>query len=128
MTDRYPSIAELRPMRVPADRYDVAILGGGLAGLTLAIQIKTRRPQTKVAVFEKREGLAPEATFKVGESTVTLGAWYFAETIGMRETLVETQLRKAGLRFYMPAGANDDITTRVEYGPPNWPAIDTYQL
>jgi flavin-dependent dehydrogenase len=111
-----------------SDRYDVAILGGGLAGLTLAIQIKLRRPATRVAVFEKRAGPAPEAAFKVGESTVTLGAWYFAETIGMRQTLRETQLRKAGLRFYLPAGANDDITARVEYGPPDWPAIDTYQL
>ena len=36
--------------------YDVAILGGGLAGLTLAIQLKRERPDTSVVVLEKREG------------------------------------------------------------------------
>ena len=53
----------------PGD-FDVAILGGGLAGLTLAIQLKQMRPQTTVVVLEKREGPAPLAAFKVGESTV----------------------------------------------------------
>src|SRR6185295_4303936 len=50
----------------PADSYDVAILGGGLAGLTLGLQIKQERPETSVFIAEKREGLAPEAAFKVG--------------------------------------------------------------
>ena len=34
--------------RQPADSYDVAILGGGLAGLTLAIQLKRERPETSI--------------------------------------------------------------------------------
>jgi flavin-dependent dehydrogenase len=79
-------------------------------------------------VLEKREGRAPEATFKVGESTVTLGGWYFAEVVGLRQLLLDTQLRKFGLRFYMPAGTNDDITQRVEFGNPDWPSVDTYQI
>src|SRR5215831_8320209 len=112
------------PMRAAKERYDVAVLGGGLAGLTLSIQIKKRRPGTSVVVLEKREGPAPEAAFKVGESTVNIGAWYFGEVVGLRELLLETQLRKAGLRFYMPAGANDDLTRRVEFGPRGWPSID----
>ena len=33
MTDRQASIPEMRPLRTAAERYDVAILGGGLAGL-----------------------------------------------------------------------------------------------
>ena len=39
-----------------SDAYDVAILGGGLAGLTLARQIKLTRPDTSIVVLEKREG------------------------------------------------------------------------
>ena len=50
----------------PADQYDVAILGGGLAGLTLGLQIKQARPQTNIFIAEKRPGPAPEAAFKVG--------------------------------------------------------------
>ena len=68
--DRQASSLEIRPLGPAAERYDVAILGGGLAGLTLAIQLKRQRPDTSVAVLEKRDGPAPLAAFKVGESTV----------------------------------------------------------
>ena len=37
-----------------APSYDVVILGGGLAGLTLALHLKQVRPQTSVLVLEKR--------------------------------------------------------------------------
>ena len=39
--------------RQPADSYDVAILGGGLAGLTLGIQLKQARPETTIFIAEK---------------------------------------------------------------------------
>ena len=45
------------------DRYDVAVLGGGLAGLSVALQLKRTRPETSVFVAEKRKGPAPEAAF-----------------------------------------------------------------
>ena len=86
-----------------APSYDVAILGGGLAGLTLAIHLKRTRPQTSVLVLEKREGPAPLAAFKVGESTVPVGAHYFAEIVGAKDHLLERQLRKCGLRYFLPA-------------------------
>src|SRR2546423_15288163 len=68
--DRSASMLELMAIDAPTGHYDVAILGGGLAGLTLAIQLKRQRPDTSVAVLEKRDGPAPLAAFKVGESTV----------------------------------------------------------
>ena len=43
---------------------DVAILGGGLAGLCLAIQLKQRDPSLAVAVLEHRAGDAPEGAFR----------------------------------------------------------------
>src|ERR1700704_3603857 len=92
------------------NRYDVAILGGGLAGLTLALQLKRERPDTSIFVAEKRPGPAPEAAFKVGESTVELSADYFARICGMRDHMERDQLFKAGLRFFFPAGDNSDIT------------------
>src|SRR2546422_394476 len=55
-------------MEATSNRYDVAILGGGLAGLTLALQLKRQRPETSIFVAEKRPGPAPEAAFKVDES------------------------------------------------------------
>ncbi len=127
-TDRTKSIVEIGAIRAPSDHYDVAILGGGLAGLTLAIQLKRNRPDTSVLVLEKREGPAPLAAFKVGESTVPAGAHYFAETVGMRDHLKNEQLVKCGLRFFPPHDGNRDITERLEFGPNAFPPFDTYQV
>jgi flavin-dependent dehydrogenase len=127
-SERTTSVLEVAAIRSPAERYDVAILGGGLAGLSLAIQIKRRRPDTSVVVFEKREGPAPLAAFKVGESTVPSGAHYFAESVGMREHLKNEQLVKCGLRYFPTADGNQDITRRVEVGPPAFPPHDNFQI
>lgn len=107
---------------------DVVILGGGLAGLTLAIQLKNARPETGVVVLDKRKGLAPEAAFKVGESTVPTGAHYFAEVIGMKEHLDKFHLQKNGLRFFQPAGDNRDLTQRIELGSVDFPVHVNYQI
>src|SRR5436190_6158687 len=113
-SDRSKSIVEVAAVRAPGERYDVAILGGGLAGLTLGIQLKQTRPETSVLVLEKREGPAPLAAFKVGESTVPAGAYYYGEVVGMADHLKNEQLIKCGLRFFPPADGNRDITKRVE--------------
>ena len=115
MTARGASEFEIKAIRSPKSDYDVAILGGGLAGLTLALHLKRARPETSVLVAEKRELPPPEAAFKVGESTVEVGAYYFRETCGMADHLEQRHLRKAGLRFFFPAGDNEDISRRVEF-------------
>ena len=112
----------------PAERFDVAVLGGGLAGLCLGIQLKNARPETSIVVLEKREGLAPEAAFKVGESTVELSANYFGEVVGMKDHIESDQLHKIGLRYFFPAGDNTDLAQRVEWGVPFKPPVPSYQL
>jgi flavin-dependent dehydrogenase len=107
---------------------DVVILGGGLAGLTLAIQLKNARAEADIVVLDKRKGLAPEAAFKVGESTVPTGAHYFAEVIGMKEHLDKFHLQKNGLRFFQPAGDNSDLTRRIEVGSLDFPVHVNYQI
>ncbi len=84
---------------------DVAILGGGLAGLSLAIQLKQRDPATDVVVLERRAHPVREAAFKVGESTVEIGAHYFADVLGLREHLDKEQIRKFGFRFFFSEGS-----------------------
>ncbi len=121
-------MVEIGALRPPAEDYDVVVLGGGLAGLTVAIQIKQRRPETSVLVLEKREGPAPLAAFKVGESTVPAGASYFANVIGMTDHLRKEQNVKCGLRFFPPAAGNTDITKRVELGPTVYPPFETFQV
>ncbi len=113
---------------MPNSAYDVAILGGGLAGLTLALQLTRARPATSILVVEQRAGMAPEAAHKVGESTVELSAHYFAEVLGLRDHLEARQLPKAGLRYFFPAGGNHDIAARVEFGGTALPPVPSYQL
>jgi flavin-dependent dehydrogenase len=112
----------------PAESYDVAILGGGLAGLTLGLQIKQTRPETTIFMAERREGYAPEAAFKVGESTQEISCNYFGEVLGFREHLENEHIRKCGLRFWFPAGDNSELAERIERGPSADPPVPSYQL
>jgi 2-polyprenyl-6-methoxyphenol hydroxylase-like FAD-dependent oxidoreductase len=54
--------------------YDVAIIGGGLAGLTLAAQLQQENEDLSIAVLERSTLPPPAAAHKVGESTVEIGA------------------------------------------------------
>src|SRR5690348_9929566 len=111
-----------------SDQYDVAILGGGIAGLTLALQLKKARPATRIVVVERQKHPVPEAAHKVGESTVEIAAHYLRDILGLQEHLQTQQLRKFGLRMFFSADSNQDITRRVEYGQITQAPLPTYQL
>lgn len=108
--------------------YDVTITGGGLAGLSLAVQLKRQNADMRILVLEKQSYPVEEVTHKVGESTVELAAFYFANIVGMKEHLTEYQLPKPGLRFYFTNHDNEDIAQRIEFGHSFWPQHISYQL
>src|ERR1700751_3428583 len=114
--------------RQPADSYDVAILGGGLAGVTLGLQLKQARPETSIFIAEKRKGPAPEAAFKVGESTVEVSAHYFADIVGNPDHMEKDKLHKFGLRCGFPPGGNVQIADRTERGKNKPLPEPSYQL
>ena len=112
---------------MPADRSDVLIMGGGLAGLTLAIQLRRELPQASVRVLERRRHPVPEAAFKVGESTVEIGAQYFDAVLGLREHLDAKQIRKFGFRFFFNEGS-DDLASTAELGVTEVLPTPSFQL
>ncbi|MBN4049539.1 NAD(P)/FAD-dependent oxidoreductase, partial [bacterium AH-315-N03] len=106
---------------------DVAICGGGLAGLTLALQLRQRAPGASLVVLESSRRPLPEGCHKVGESTVEIGARYLGHVLGLHDYLLDRHLPKNGLRFFCGApGA--PIEQRSEMGPREAPRVPAYQL
>ncbi|TDD58600.1 halogenase [Kribbella antibiotica] len=110
------------------NHYDVVIMGGGVAGLTLALHLRKVRPQLRLLVVERLEHPVPETTHKVGESTVEIAAHYLRDVLGLGEHLEQRQIRKFGLRMFFSNHDNTDITQRVELGSSVFPPHATYQL
>lgn len=108
--------------------HDVTIMGGGLAGLCLARQLRIEAPGARVAVVDKLARPLPEAAHKVGESSVELGSRYFEHTLRLAEYLHARQLIKNGLRFFPGGGATHALADRTEIGPPQLPRVPSFQL
>ncbi len=109
------------------NRTDVIIAGGGLAGLSLAHQLKSRVNDLDIVVLEKNTFPVPEAVAKIGESTVEIGSHYLTETIGLREHFREKHLKKFGIRcFFGESGG--DFSELDEMGVSQTFGIPTYQI
>lgn len=106
---------------------DIAIAGGGLAGLCLAIELKRAAPELSIVIVDRRADPAPDAAFKVGESSVEVGSHYFREIVGVAD-LLEEELPKFGLRFFFSRNGNTDITQRMELGPSRFFRFPSYQI
>ncbi len=108
-------------------RRDVVIIGGGLAGLTLALQLKQQFADLNVLVIERRSHPVPEAAHKVGESSVEIGAHYFSKVLGLQDHLDTAQLRKFGFRFFFSEGRRD-IDQVTEIGASRVLSVPSYQI
>ena len=107
--------------------YDVVICGAGLAGLTLARQLRMNLPSLSILLIDRLARPLPEATFKVGESTQEVGAYYLANILGLTGYFEECHLRKMGLRYFFgdPHGPFKD---RPEFGLSTYHPVRSYQI
>jgi flavin-dependent dehydrogenase len=107
---------------------DVLILGGGLAGLTLARQILLSHPGKTVLMADRRAELPPKEQ-KVGEATVQASGYYYGKVLQLEEYLLQEHYLKYNLRFYWPSakGASryEELSQSFIRGLSN---IPTYQL
>src|SRR5205085_2922988 len=98
-----PCLSSTATVRVPRralvrSKYDVVIIGAGLAGLTLARHLLLHTKIT-VLLLERRPHV-PSHRQKVGESTVQLAGYYYSKVLDLEEHLWHDQLLKYNLRFY----------------------------
>ncbi|MEO7071597.1 MAG: tryptophan 7-halogenase [Rhodanobacter sp.] len=106
---------------------EAVILGGGLAGLCLALQLRGEFPDMDILVLERNRHPLPAAAHKVGESTVEIGAHYFDHTLGLRDHLDSAHIRKFGLRYFFSEGRND-IENTTELGTSQLLPVPSYQI
>jgi acyl-CoA synthetase (AMP-forming)/AMP-acid ligase II/flavin-dependent dehydrogenase/acyl carrier protein len=109
------------------NNYDVVICGGGLAGLTLARQIRRTLPSLSIAVLDRHSRPLPVAAFKVGEATTEIGSFYLSEVIGLRDYLEESHIRKLGLRFFF-TNRDQPFHKRSEIGLTKYIAPYAYNI
>lgn len=107
-------------------RYDVVIMGGGLAGNFLARQLKLQRPELSVLLLEQKTLIDD---FKVGESTVEVAASYMIRRLQLGTYLYQHQLPKNGLRFFFDSPQKDLPLERMsEIGSDHLPFHPSFQL
>lgn len=89
-----------------APRYDIVILGGGLAGQTLARHLLLETDRT-VLLVERLDEL-PTWRQKYGESSVQVAGYYFSRVLELEEHLLRRHFLKYNLRFYWPSAGRDN--------------------
>jgi flavin-dependent dehydrogenase len=100
--------------------YDVVVIGGGPVGLAYATWVKRARPETRIAVIERRS----IPGYKIGEATLG-GTVRAFESLGLnRPTMRRLLANKWGMGFWWTGEGDDDVNTHVDVG-----GIDeTYQV
>ena len=76
--------------------YDVAIIGGALAGAATAILLLRQKPGLKILIVEK----SPAFSRRVGEATVEVSGYFLGRVLGLMQHLNESHLVKQGMRFW----------------------------
>ena len=107
--------------------YDVVICGAGLAGLTLARQLRMNQPNLKIALFDKARRPFKDACLKVGESSVEVGTHYFADRLKLQDYFAKKHVPKLGLRFFF-GDAHGPFEERPEFGAIEFPEVPSYQI
>ena len=106
---------------------DVFILGAGLSGGTLALQLKKQNPDLEIVVCDRKSFPLVVGSGSVGESTVEVASHYLANVVGLKEHLEISQLPKLGLRYFLET-KGDLITDRLEIGTNKFSVTPSYQL
>jgi len=100
-----------RTESIPTENeYDVIVMGGGPLGLAYATWLKNERPETRIAVIERRE----KPGYKIGESTLATTTRAL-RSIGLPLPILRRLFgNKLGIRFYHTDTDTDQLRCHVD--------------
>jgi flavin-dependent dehydrogenase len=104
--------------------YDVAVIGGAIAGASTAYLLKRKDPSLRILIIEK----AAEFDRKVGESTSEVGACFLMRVLNISSHLGHEQITKSGLRMWFYQTSEDSFTRCGELGPKHQTRLPAFQL
>jgi flavin-dependent dehydrogenase len=110
----------------PAARsqYDVAIVGGALAGAAGAILLLREQPQLKVLIIEKSSAFSR----RVGEATVEVSGYFLSRILGLTQHLNDAHLVKQGMRFWFFNQDTRSLADCAEIGGRYLSRVPAYQV
>lgn len=114
-------------MKTPASDskpYDVAIIGGALAGAACAILLKRELPDLRVLILEKSSAFGR----RVGEATVEISGYFLGRVLGLTQHLNEAHLVKQGMRFWFFNERTQALPDCSEVGGRYLSRVPAYQV
>src|SRR5216117_1726416 len=108
----------------PEASYDVAIIGGALAGAATAILLLREQPALRVLIVEKSTAF----TRRVGEATVEISAYFLGRVLGLTQYLNEAHLVKQGMRFWFCNEQTTSLADCSEIGGRYLARVPAYQV
>lgn len=104
--------------------FDVAVIGGSIAGAGTATLLLRERPDLRVLVIEKLGAFGRG----VGESTVEVSAYYLGHVLDLSRHLNEEHLVKHGMRFWFANQTTRTLDDCSEIGNRYQLRLPTYQV
>ncbi len=109
---------------IEQQRWDVAIVGGALAGAATAILLLRQRPDLKILILEKSAAFSR----RVGEATVEISGFFLGRVLGLTQHLNQQHLVKQGMRFWFYNERSRSLAECSEVGGRYLSRVPAYQV
>jgi flavin-dependent dehydrogenase len=104
--------------------YDVVVIGGAIAGASMAVLLRRRMPDLRVLVVEK----AAAFDWKVGESTVEISSYFLTRELKIWDYLSREQLPKQAFRYWFNNEKVTCLRNASETGPNQLARTPSFQI